>query len=80
MLSADLEIALKDITRRLTMLMEQVEDGDLVDDDLLAKLNEVSEICFIKYNTGEGVTAEDLELMTDLLSLLELRTTLIYKK
>lgn len=80
MLSADLEIALKDITRRLTMLMEQVEGGDLVDDDLLAKLNEVSEICFIKHNTGEGVTAEDVELMTDLLSLLELRTTLIYKK
>jgi len=80
MLSADLEIALKDITRRLTMLMDQVADGDPVDDVLLEQLNEVSEICFIKHNSGEGITDDDLALMTDLLSLLELRTTLIYKK
>ncbi len=79
MLSAEVELALSDITRRLNLLIDQVDQGDPVDDDLLRTLNKVSAECFLKYVKGEGITEQDLQIMIDLLSILELRTTLIYK-
>lgn len=78
MLEANIELALRDMTRRLKTLMEQVTDGELVDNTLLEKLNLVSEQVYIKHTAGYQITEQELELMTDLLSLLEMRTTLIY--
>lgn len=78
MLEANVELALRDMTRRLSTLMEQVTAGELVDNTLLEKLNMVSEQMYIKHTAGYDITEQELELMTDLLSLLEMRTTLIY--
>ncbi len=79
MLEPTAELALRDMSRRLLILMEQVGNGDLVDTSLLEKLNEVSEFVFAKYQEGQQITSEELELMNDLLCLLEMRTTLIYR-
>ena len=78
MLEANVELALRDMSRRLSTLMEQVTAGELVDNTLLEKLNMVSEQMYIKHTAGYDITEPELELMTDLLSLLEMRTTLIY--
>lgn len=78
MLEANVELALRDMARRLSTLMEQVTAGELVDNTLLEKLNMVSEQMYIKHTAGYDITEQELELMTDLLSLLEMRTTLIY--
>lgn len=78
MLEANVELALRDMSRRLSTLMEQVTAGELVDNTLLEKLNMVSEQMYIKHTAGYDITEQELELMTDLLSLLEMRTTLIY--
>ena len=67
------------MSRRLLVLMEQVKNGELVDTVLLEKLNEISEFVFLKYQADQSITDEELELMTDLICLLEMRTTLIYK-
>jgi hypothetical protein len=74
------ELALRDITRRLAILMEQVSNGELVDTNLLVTLNDVSEQCFIKHVAGEEINHEELTFMEELLSLLEMRTTLLYRK
>ena len=73
-----LELALRDMARRLKLLMTQVEQGELVDTSILEKLNTVSEFVFIKHQAGEAITDEELELMNDLVCLLEMRTTLFY--
>ena len=78
MLEPNTELALRDMARRLVILMGQVGEGDLVDIDLLEKLNEVSEQVYIKHTAGHKITETELELMSDLLCLLEMRTTLIY--
>ncbi len=78
MLEANVELALRDMARRLSTLMEQVTAGELVDNTLLEKLNMVSEQMYIKHTAGYQITEQELELLTDLLSLLEMRTTLIY--
>ena len=78
MLEPNAELILRDMSRRLLVLMEQVGNGELVDTTLLEKLNEVSEFVFAKYQEGQRITSEELELMTDILCLLEMRTTLIY--
>jgi hypothetical protein len=78
MLDTRVELALKDISQRIITLMEQVGEGDLVDNDLLAKLNEASEQIFINHTAGYLITEEEISYMIDLLSLLEMRTTLIY--
>jgi len=74
------ELALRDITRRLAILMEQVSNGELVDTNLLVTLNDVSAQCFIKHVAGEEINHEELTFMEELLSLLEMRTTLLYRK
>ena len=79
MLEPNTELALRDMSRRLLVLMEQVGNGEPVDTTLLEKLNEVSELVFAKYQHGHSITSEELELMTDLLCLIEMRTTLIHK-
>lgn len=79
MLEPNTELALHDISRRLVMLMTQVRDGDLVDTELLVQLNELSEECYIKHVAGHQITATEVQQMNDILSLLEMRTTLIYK-
>lgn len=78
MLEPNAELILRDMSRRLLVLMEQVGNGELVDTTLLEKLNEVSEFVFAKHQEGQQITSEELELMTDILCLLEMRTTLIY--
>ena len=80
MLEPNTELALRDMSRRLLVLMEQVSNGEQVDTSLLEKLNEVSELVFSKYQHGHSITSEELELMTDLLCLIEMRTTLLYGK
>ena len=79
MLEPNTELMLRDMSRRLIVLMEQVKNGELVDTALLEKLNEISEFVFLKYQADQSITDEELELMTDLICLLEMRTTLIYK-
>jgi hypothetical protein len=79
MLEPQVELALRDITRRLAILMEQVSNGELVDTNLLVTLNDVSEQCFIKHVAGEEINHDELIFMEELLSLLEMRTTLIYR-
>ncbi len=79
MLDPKTEIALHDISRRLLLLMTQVGEGDLVDTDLLIQLNDLSEECYINHIAGYQITETDIQKMIDLLSLLEMRTTLIYK-
>ena len=79
MLEANTELTLKDITRRLVILLDQVSAGDLVDTALLEKLNEVSEQCYIKHSAGYEITEEELTHMVELIDLLEMRTTLFYK-
>ena len=74
------ELTLRDITRRLAILMEQVSNGELVDTNLLVTLNDVSEQCFIKHVAGEEINHDELTFMEELLSLLEMRTTLLYRK
>ena len=74
------ELALRDITRRLAILMEQVANGELVDTNLLVTLNDVSEQCCINHVAGEDITHDELKFMEELLSLLEMRTTLLYRK
>jgi hypothetical protein len=78
-LEPNTELMLRDMSRRLLVLMEQVKNGELVDTVLLEKLNEISELVFLKYQSDQSITDEELELMTDLICLLEMRTTLIYK-
>ena len=78
MLPTHTELVLRDITSRLQILMGQVSEGELVDTNLLEKLNEVSELIFLKHQSGQEITTDELALMTDLLCLLEMRTTLIY--
>ena len=79
MLEPNTELRLRDMSRRLIVLMEQVKNGELVDTALLEKLNEISEFVFLKYQADQSITDEELELMTDLICLLEMRTTLFYK-
>ena len=79
MLEASTELVLRDIARRLVTLMEQVRDGDAVDNNLLDQLNIVSEQCYIKHIAGHEVTLDELSYMSELIDLLEMRTTLIYK-
>jgi len=79
MLDPNTEIALRDISRRLVLLVTQVGNGDLVDTDLLIQLNELSEECYIKHVAGYQITETEIQQMIDLLSLLEMRNTLIYK-
>lgn len=79
MLETNAELALRDIARRLTLLMQQVGEGEAVDTELLGRLDALSTQIFIKYKAGYQITPEELGLMTDLVSLLEMRTTLIYK-
>lgn len=73
------ELVLRDIARRLVDLMEQVRAGDAVDTDLLDELNIVSEQCYIKHIAGTQITHEELLHMSEIIDLLEMRTTLIYK-
>ena len=80
MLEPEVELALRDITRTLAILMEQVANGELVDTNLLVTLNDVSEQCFIKHVAGEEINHDELTFMEELLSLLEMRTTLLYRK
>ena len=79
MLEPNTELMLRDMSRRLIVLIEQVKNGELVDTALLEKLNEISEFVFLKYQADQSITDEELELMTDLICLLEMRTTLLYK-
>ena len=79
MLEPNTELRLRDMSRRLLVLMDQVKNGELVDTTLLEKLNEISELVFLKYQADQSITDEELELMIDLICLLEMRTTLIYK-
>lgn len=79
MLETSTELALRDIARRLTALIEQVKDGEAVDNDLLEELNLISEQCYINHVAGRVVTQEELSYMGELIDLLEMRTTLIYK-
>lgn len=79
MLEANTELTLKDITRRLMTLLDQVSQGELVDIELLEKLNLVSEQCYIKHTAGYDITEEELAHMIELIDLLEMRTTLFYK-
>lgn len=79
MMEPNTELVLRDISRRLKVLMEEVANGEPVDTDLLQELNQVSEQVFLKHTAGLVITKQELDLMTDLVSLLELRTTLIYK-
>ena len=78
MIDTTTELVLRDISRRLLILMDQVGAGELVDNNLLEKLNEVSEQVYIKHTAGYGITEDELQYMTDLVNLLEMRTTLIY--
>lgn len=78
MLEPNTELTLRDMARRLVILMGQVGEGELVDNDLLEKLNDVSEQVYIKHAAGHRITEQELELMSDLLCLIEMRTTLIY--
>jgi hypothetical protein len=78
-LEPNTELRLRDMSRRLSVLVEQVKNGELVDTALLEKLNEISEFVFLKYQADQSITDEELELMTDLICLLEMRTTLLYK-
>lgn len=80
MLEPNTEMVLRDMSRRLIVLMEQVGNGEMVDTELLEKLNEISEFVFAKYQMGQQITSEELELMNDLLCLIEMRTTLLYGK
>ncbi len=80
MLEIQTELVLKDITRRLVLLLDQVSAGELVDTSLLEKLNEVSEQCYIKHSAGYEIDEEELAHMLELIDLLEMRTTLFYKK
>jgi hypothetical protein len=75
---AAIELALRDLARRLVVLIGQVNNGELVDRNLLKKLSEVLEQAFIRYLAGNGITDEEISYMIDLLNLLEMRTTLIY--
>ena len=79
MFETTIELTLKDITRRLGLLLDQVSQGELVDTTLLVKLNEVSEECYIKHSAGYDITEEELTYMIELIDLLEMRTTLFYK-
>jgi hypothetical protein len=79
MLETRVELVLKDISRRIHLLMDQVSEGELVDNNLLEKLNEVSEQVYIKHTAGYDITDSELDYMTDLVDLLEMRTTLIYR-
>ena len=79
MLETHVELALRDITRRLVILMEQVANGELVDTNLLVTLNDVSEQCYIKHVAGEEISQDELSFMEELISLLEMRTTLLYR-
>lgn len=79
MLETNTELALRDIARRLTVLIEQVKEGEAVDNDLLEELNLISEQCYINHVAGREVTIEELSYMGELIDLLEMRTTLIYK-
>ena len=79
MLETNTELALRDIASRLTVLMEQVRGGDPVDNDLLNELNIISEQCYINHVAGLDVTLEEISYMRELMDLLEMRTTLIYK-
>lgn len=78
MLEPNTEIALHDISRRLILLMSQVKEGELIDTNLLIELNEISEECYIKHIAGQQITTEEIDKMSELLALLEMRTTLIY--
>ena len=77
MLDPHVELTLKDISRRLLTLMNQVRDGEQVDNVLLEKMNEISERVFINHTAGYAITNEELEYMIELVSLLEMRTTLL---
>jgi hypothetical protein len=79
MLDPNTEIALHDISRRIVLLMTQVGNGDPVDTDLLIQLKELSEEYYIKHIAGYQITETEVQKMTELISLLEMRTTLIYK-
>ena len=79
MLDPNTEIALRDISRRLVLLVAQVGDGDPIDIDLLIQLNELSQECYIKHVAGYQITETEIQQMIELLSLLEMRTTLIYE-
>lgn len=78
MLEANTELTLKDITRRLGLLLDQVSAGELVDTTLLERLNEVSEQCYIKHSAGYEISEDELAHMIELIDLLEMRTTLFY--
>ena len=70
MLEPNTELRLRDMSRRLLVLMDQVKNGELVDTTLLEKLNEISELVFLKYQADQSITDEELELMIDLICLL----------
>ena len=74
----NLELALRDMARRLVVLVDQVGQGELVDTSILQKLNEVSEFVYLKHQAGQPIENDEIELMNDLLCLLEMRTTLFY--
>lgn len=78
MIDTTVELVLRDISRRLLILMDQVSEGELVDNNLLEKLNEASEQVYIKHTAGYVITEAELQYMVDLVNLLEMRTTLIY--
>ncbi len=78
MLEANLELQLRDMSKRLLLLVDQVNQGELVDLTLLEKLHEISEFVYQKYQIGQKITDEELVVMTELLSLIEMRTTFIY--
>lgn len=79
MLSPNIELALRDIARRLNELIDQVKDGEAVDSQLLEELNIMSRQCYVNHVAGHEVTIEEIQYMGELIDLLEMRTTLIYK-
>lgn len=79
MVSPNTELVLRDIARRLVVLIEQVKRGEAVDNELLEELSIMSERCYINHIAGYEVTLEELSYMGELIDLLEMRTTLIYK-
>ena len=69
------ELVLRDMSRRLITLMEQVRNGVSLDASLIEKLDEVSRFLFIKCQKDQQITNEELESMVNLLCLIEMRST-----
>lgn len=74
------EDILRDLANRTLALMEQVHQGELVDENLLVELNTLTEFCYEKQKNGLRVSDDEITAMTTIINLLEMRTTLYFGK